>query len=242
MKEIKIFDLPAKQIRLEYSIPESISDQLVMAQTGLDAAFLFFENLIHPFTVDLCLTFYDPDIEYPVQEPSPNIPFRMLRKKYLPKYVLIKPTWENEKVYLIDDISRETIEKWINQIFNQYDTNESDTYYYLGWKQIIFKTNQCRLPYSDFNPEKDIILLNNVLDTIHYPTVYQEDSVWIQGPINQKSPNAPIEVILDNLAGLLTLDIFLYWSVFMNTNEPGTNLIETSLNKLVDIGWNIKKL
>jgi hypothetical protein len=234
MSQIFIHDFPGKQIQLQYLAPNEIETQLDLAKLALDQVFLLSENLFEPLSVDLWLTYCDPELnDYPLSEPTPPHPFWLLQHRNLPLGVEVTPAWEREIITVGDTLSQTPILDWIAVAFEQSCSGETE--YSLGWQELLFRTTRARLPVQDMTGTT--LCVSQGYGQIEYPVEHDKDSFWISGPRTNKTLTPPIDVRITNEAGLLTLELGLHWSLWTEPSEAGYFKVEQAIERLLAQAW-----
>jgi hypothetical protein len=77
--------------------------------------------------------------------------------------------------------------------------------------------------------------------TYTIPVEKREDGLWVSGPIRKKMIKAPIDITFWTLYGRLTLDIWVYWSLWSEAGTAEAELLRACLLELEKQGWEGEK-
>ena len=188
-------------------------------------------------SASLWVTYYDIDSELTLEDNYPEQPFWMIRKEGLPENVRVNAAWEDEKIIIADKIDSLSVKEWI---YSAMKANQSPKPgLELCWKQIIFSTTKCRTFLPDNFFKGDEITVEEEGRIYQHPVERVNGETWITGPLESKSLSAPIRIIVDDMSGLFTMDISLYWSFWTDKDAPGTNKVNESIQQLLEKGWTI---
>lgn len=234
MTSATIHDFPGKQVSLEYSSPEEWSDESIKTFV-LDSVFLFANEMTEFIAADLWVGYYDTTTRLPENDIYSPQPFWMLKEKDLPAEINITPAWENEKIVQTDKITPDSINDWIKKAVAANKPGEQDRG--VCWRQIIFSvTRACSFLQADHFTENEITVKDEAR-VYTYPIERKENMIWITGPLQWKSLYAPIRIVADNYSGFINLRISFYWSLWTDTDMPGTMKANELIEKLLQNGW-----
>jgi hypothetical protein len=73
--------------------------------------------------------------------------------------------------------------------------------------------------------------------TYTVPVEKREDRLWVSGPMRKIIVNPPIEIELFYDFGRLDLDIWIYWSQWIDAGSAEAELLRTCLHELEKQGW-----
>ena len=235
MQEIKIHDFPGKQIRLKYPASDEIPSQMDLTLLAIGGIFSLGKGLFEILKIDFSFAYFDAELDLKNDDDSFHS-FWMLKQTVLPDYLLIRPTWVNEKTSLVEVISQEEVLNLIKQVMISHKPNDGNV---IGWDQISLDTNCCLLPVSleDLDNGEVSVTNSSYSNTYQLPVEVKKEAVWISGPIRSQTLNAPIEISLRKEYGEITLDISLHWSVYTTPDTIGSQKVQENVDKLLAKGW-----
>ena len=73
------------------------------------------------------------------------------------------------------------------------------------------------------------------------PVEKRENGLWVSGPMQKALVKAPIDITFWTLYGRLTLDIWVYWSLWSEAGTAEAELLRSCLLELEKQGWEGKK-
>jgi hypothetical protein len=231
--DARLRTFPGAQQRLEFLAPEEIASEIEFARLALDAVFHFAASTWEPLSVDLWLSCSDADTGYPRNDSVPPRPFWLLSARELPLGVQVRPAWEDEQVDVADELTPNAILAWLGQALDQ-ECAERQT---VGWRELLFRAARVRLPVAPDALADDILLLGDGAGIIEHPAERRHGGLWVSGPLPPMTLRAPVELVVRNEAGLLTLEVSSNWSVWADEGEPGYDEIACALERVHQLGW-----
>jgi hypothetical protein len=209
MVDFEGHDFSGREIHFEY-VSDGAPREL--ARLALEGFYLLATDFFEPLSVDLWLTCVEAESGYPVNSPKPDRPFWLLKRTDLPPDVSIQPAWEDEEVAETERLTPDSILDWMTGAAEQ---NSSAGV--IAWRQLLFCAARVRLPRS--------------------PGGGMEEGKWIVGPLKDSSFPAPLEVMLTNEAGLLAIELSLYWSPWTDSYGDGKRTVDEAVERLLARGW-----
>ena len=100
-------------------------------------------------------------------------------------------------------------------------------------------TTRARL-LEDQGPYVELVW-EGALGTFFIPVEKRENGFWVSGPMRDTLAKAPIDITFWRLYGRLTLDIWVYWSLWSEAGAAEAELLRTCLLELEKQGWKGEK-
>ncbi|MCU1287452.1 MAG: hypothetical protein JWO13_3802 [Acidobacteriales bacterium] len=235
MTEVSIRTRGRAHVRAEFVAPDDVDDQLALAAMAVDALFALGEGLFEPLSVDTELACCDAETGYPLDQPRAAAPFHQLRLVSLPETVVIREVWNGTRVEQRERLDRDQILDWLRAILAEQECPQPDTI--PGWRQLLVETVRARLPEG--TSDGDELPVTYGAGMIRYPVERAADALWVAGPLATHHDTAPFEVRIVNEAGVLSLDLSLNWSLWIDTDGAGRPDIEAAVGRLSALGWDV---
>ncbi|MDX6389915.1 MAG: hypothetical protein QOJ73_978 [Streptosporangiaceae bacterium] len=137
-------------------------------------------------------------------------------------------------------MDREEILDWLGATLVQQECPHPDTR--PGWRQLLVEAVRARLPEGTSDgadSDGDELPVAYRAGVIRYPVERARDGLWVSGPLATNFDTAPFEVRIVNEAGVLSLDLSLNWSPWMDTDGAGRPDIEAAVDRLSALGWDV---
>jgi hypothetical protein len=233
--DVRILEFPGRQLRLELVAPDEVETQLALARLAIDAVLCFADGLCEPLSVDLWLGCCDPVADYPLSDPEPALPYWLLQREHLPRGVDVRPAWESEEIAKARELTRETITSWVQTaLANAACGSESNAH--ACWRELAFRAFRLRLPDGLRVPPDGLRLKQGAGETIH-PVEWRDGGSYVSGPMPPRTRRSPLELAVSNEAGLVTLDVALFWSILTEPGAAGHAAVQRSIDRLRVQGW-----
>lgn len=240
MTEVSIRTRGRAHVRAELVAPDDVDDQLTLAAMAVDALFALGDGLFEPLSVDAELACCDAETGYPLDEPRPAEPFHQLRRASLPEMVMIREVWSETRVEQRERFDRDEILDWLGVILAEQECPQPDTR--PGWTQLLVEAVRARLPEGTSDgadSDGDKLPVAYGAGVIRYPVERTAGALWVVGPLSTNYDTAPFEVRIVNEAGVLSLDLSLNWSPWIDTDGAGRPDVEAAVGRLLALGWDV---
>ena len=235
MQTTDIYETSQWDIKLKYPTPDIIPSQLDLTHLATEGVFTLAEGLLTPLKVDLSVSFFDREFDYPVGDISPPTPYWLLKQTNLPENISADTYWVAEDEQLVSAITPEKVSTFINQAV---DCNKKNNHEHLvDWHQMIFNSNRCCLPINQKDLVEGCIQVKERSNTLLLPVELFDNKFWASGPMHPYSLYAPIEIFLEREMGEISLRIYLYWSIYTEEGSLGKQKVQTNVSKLLAQGW-----
>jgi hypothetical protein len=235
MNEIVIQDFPGKQIQLERIAPEGMRSPADLARLAADALFLFAEGICEPLAMDLQVACCDPAIGYPIGEAALPRPYWLFHRRDLPHDVELRPAWTAEEFVAVKDLDAASILDCLEGPLAQHCDGGSGGQAH--WQEMLFRAACVRLPLPAHAVAENSLTVRYGRGRVEHPIERRGDTVWVCGPLARKTLTAPMELSLSNEGGLLTFNIWLLWSLWIEEQNEGWAQVKHALDRLSEEGW-----
>lgn len=234
MNDIVIHDFPGKQLRLEQVVLKGKRSQEELARSAASALCSFGEHTFEPASMDMHVVCCDQATGYPLAGANPSRPFWLFRRRAPPPGLEIRPAWTSEETVLVEELNFSSILDCMRLALSQECNPGAGEE--IGWEEILFRAACVRLPAAVGPLADGSLMVRYGRGHIEHPIDRRDGGVWACGPLARKTLSAPIEIRIGNEAGLLTFDIWLLWSPWIEEQE-GSKCLQHALDRLSKQGW-----
>ena len=233
MTEVRIQTEGYANVRAELVAPEEVDDQLAFAAMAVDALFAAGEGLFEPLAVDVELACCDGETGYPLDEPTVAVPFHQLRLASVPETVAVREVWNGTRVERRERLGRAEILDWLHTIVAAQHCPRPDTT--TGWTQLLVGAVRAHLPAG--LADADELPVSYGAGMIRYPVERSADGCWVAGPLATNYAAAPFEARIVNEGGVLSFELTLNWSPWIDPDGTGRPDVDAVVDRLTDLGW-----
>ncbi|NTU82908.1 MAG: hypothetical protein HGA45_26675 [Chloroflexales bacterium] len=236
--EIYQYDFPGRNLRFELPLAESSAPQLAVVFAG-EALKLCCENFITPLSADLELSYFDAELEYTLDDPQPAQRFWFLRSMEAPPEAVLAPAWVNPVEESVSSIDASTFHSWLIKVLEQSHakTEPGDGSAIVGYKEILIRATRVQLPWASSEVVEPTLKLWAGARSREHPIERSDETLFVSGPLGQRSHTAPIDLRITSELGVMTLDINVYWSLWTDSGQKGWLQLQAMAERLREAGW-----
>jgi hypothetical protein len=204
----------------------------VAAQKFIVSTFFnFTENLIKPYSLDLCFEQFDPETQLPLTKKD----YQAFMLKIENSNVCFLPIWTKTQEIEVRKVDEETVMEFIIEKNNKNKQND----FFMGLSHLSFQAGLFRLPQrveaKKFFLEKE----NQISYAFEYPCISEE---WFEAPLEKTFMFPPIELNFSRepYSRAWSLSINLNWDIYSEKNEKGFGLLSEKIKLMENNGWTKK--
>jgi hypothetical protein len=209
-----------------------------------NAVFTALWPVVRPLSVKLEMAARSPR-EFPIIDDEIPVPVRdwHLYEVYVPAHVTTIGKWaelrgmdpSHYSEEAIPELTLQTLADWLARAHTQ----QLPEGYVPVLATLDIHHTRARL-LEDQGPYAKLVW-EGALGTFIIPVEKRENGLWVSGPRRDTLAKAPIDITFWTLHGRLTLDIWVYWSLWIKAGSAEAELLRTCLLELEKQGWEGEK-
>lgn len=232
MCTVYVGDEPASTLRREWAAPEG-AGELELARAASLALMTFCDGWLEPLVIEALVGCFDHEKLYASAEVRPPKPHWLLHKEPLPDDVRLYHLFDSPVVQRSPRLARQDVLSWLDQLLEQECPDS--TCMEPTVLEVVVPTCRVKLPASF--AQSSSLVLDTPAGSIVVPVEQRGGDAWVAGPRVGHVMQPPLCVTVANDAGILVLDVSIYWSLWRNEMErPGGDLAE-AVRRFEEYDW-----
>lgn len=229
MTNIYIHEFPGIQRHFSTLAPDEASD-VETARRALEGICGLAEGLFEPLAVELELALCDRETFTTRDHPNPLRRW-MLVRELVPSDVDTVEDPEHFELVTCKRLTLTAMAEFVADAFSQRVDGPEDM---LTWQTMSIRTTCAKLPPSI---DGQTVAVDLGAGTIAHPIERRGSSGWVYGPRGYSTLVAPIELLVLNHLGELTITMSVHWSLWSRPGSPGYPQVDRAVERLLARGW-----
>lgn len=226
---------------LEQVAPGEEDDPQAFAELAVGAVFAM-GDLLRPLDVVVTFACADPVSTYPRERPVPPVRAQLLVPADLPAGVDTPPVYTDATRVEIPRLDAaavlDVVARGLAQRCPDGDDERPATRFITTWHELRVTAAAVRLPQvlAATTAGAGTIELADRGGTVAVPVTSADGGAWVTGPRPPSTLWSPVEVLLRNEAGLLTLTVSTWWSLWTASGAGHADVAALD-DRLRAAGW-----
>jgi hypothetical protein len=235
MNTIETYEFPGKTIRLELPLEGEQTASNDTVGIALDAARRIAGDDLRFHCMDVLIGTFDPELLYALNDLVEDGSTFLFKKMESPPALVCGKIWVDQQTVSLEEFDWNTLEKATLQILTDWPQGKASEAIVL-WKNIEFRGVKARIRGVG-DPTLKVRWMNRELD---FPVENDGADGFVYGPRSDTGIPEPLTIALENNVAWISMRITRFWSYWIDKDQEGTRLLQSSVQQLLDAGWKIR--